>query len=102
MKKLAKINAGLISNLNAFSLKNLSTITGGATQLTAGSTYSRGADGKLKQCDWTDKQDYTVTKDGIIYGEPYGFQSAGCCMPAIINTTDTYTDVTNVNENDAC
>lgn len=99
MRSLKRINYALLQQLNALTISNLVNLTGGLTQKTAGSTLTVGADRKLKQCDWTDKQDYTVTKDGIIFGQPYGFEVIECCLPAINNSIDTAPDKLNVNEN---
>lgn len=93
MNTLNKINKDLFQRIKSSEVNNLQNVIGGETTETRGSTTTVGADKKVKQCDWTDKRDYTVTKDGVIYGDPYGFKIIECCVPITTTNYDTESDI---------
>lgn len=100
MKLLTKLNKDLFLSIKSSEVHNLQNILGGETTTTRGSTTTTGADGKVKTCDWTDKRNYTVSKDGKVNyeGDPYGFEIIECCFPITGNTYEIESDIIRVLE----
>ena len=93
MKKLEKLNKELFFKLESNKVGLLNQIMGGETKTTMGTNTTVGADGKLKHCDFKDKQDYVVTKDGVRdIGAPYGFEVIECCYGILNESISSFSD----------